>query len=362
MRARPKSLSAFFALYRLPLALGAIAFLLPLLPRALSGGSQSVLLGVLWLLALTLLAPLGALLGWALAWFGRGTIAQLGALALSIAAGFFMLIVGLRLVDLLETHLAAHWRREYSILVAGLMIWALFRGGFALMRFLTARLLARMQQDRRTGRLAAHKDHQRVRFPGYIVKPAKALAYPILTLLVVFISSSMAFFIPSFSAPLFWFVIVLSGVAALAMYVYLQRGAQAKPLVGILWCAGALLATAKALQPKLFANLPTALLVVLSLAALFVLLHFAFPAATLWVRREMFAPTTKLGRGCLSISLGLVGTGGALGASWGRRLAQQIDDRNTSFAIMGACLLFVAFLVLNTVVSQYIHDRQPRQE
>ncbi|MCW5877662.1 MAG: hypothetical protein KIS80_02190 [Anaerolineales bacterium] len=67
MRARPKSLSAFFALYRLPLALGAIAFLLPLLPRALAG-SQSVWLAVLWLLALALLAPWGPC--WAGLWPG----------------------------------------------------------------------------------------------------------------------------------------------------------------------------------------------------------------------------------------------------------------------------------------------------
>lgn len=124
---------------------------------------------------------------------------------------------------------------------------------------------------------------------------------------------------------------------------------------------GALLAAAKALQPRYFGSVWESYAAVLALTAAFAGLHFLFPQATLWLRREMYTPTTRLGRGCLSVSLALLGGGGVLGASLGRRLARQIDDPNLGFALMGACLLFVAYALLHTGLAQHIYDRAERQ-
>ncbi len=362
MAKSPRSLKAFFGQYRIPMALGAVGFSLPLLPRLLSS-SPSLAGLLLWALVCVLLAaPLGGFLGFWLAWGGRPVIAQITALLISITAGFFLLLLGLRVSSAVEAHWTIQWRSEFTILIAALILWGVFQAGFALIKVLRSKLLDLMEKERVSGRLAHLSDHQRLRPPRHIAKALTRHWLRFLAFFVVFISSCMAFFIPRFSALFFWFVLALSLAAALVAPSSFKPPAKPNAPLLLLWGGGALLAAAKALQPRFFASLYASLAAVLALTAGFVLLHFIFPRVTLWIRRELVTPQTKLGKGCLSVSLALIGGGGALGASLGRRLSQQIDDRNLSFALMGGCLLFVAFLLLHTGVAQYIYDRTQAKE
>lgn len=176
----------------------------------------------------------------------------------------------------------------------------------------------------------------------------------VISFIAVFCFASPAFFWPTFSSR---FMAIVIGLSLVAAVVSINAGNDFKANLpaALIWTFGILMAAARTLSTTVFENFNEALGILILVYAIFVTLHFIHPKLTAQIYEEQVRPTTRLGKGCLSMSLYVLPVVGVIGAQIGRSLSRLPIDPLTVF---GSCVFLLALLFTHPVIARYVQERE----
>ncbi len=158
----------------------------------------------------------------------------------------------------------------------------------------------------------------------------------------------IAIFLPTFSSRML-IVTLLLGLLSFALQ-YRRGVVRVVNLSGIIiLMIGFLISSARILAEAAQASLVYMFGLLFAMYLLFLAANFAFPEKTIWLFKEQFFPTTRLGRGCIAMILAFGPVAAIFGAQFGRS-----SPRPFAWWLLGFLSFGLTLLITQNAAAQYI--------